>query len=313
MSEDDVLDELYGADPGEFVATRTRLATAAREAGDRAGATRIRDLRKPTLAAWAINRLVRDRPAEVEALLVVGVQMREATAKLDMARLRDLRPERDRVLDSFTRAARFVADSHGHPLGLDATGAVRATAVAALADEAAADAVAGGALVRTLDYAGFGEVDVSDAVAAEVTRRHRDTRGRGDLRDPRAPSGGNGEASGGDPAPGGGADGLAGPTTTSQVAPTEADTARRRHESRLREDLDQADRELARASLAEAEARRRAEKAAARRDELTRLLQTAEAEARAEAEAAEAATCERRAAAAAQESARARLAALDPS
>lgn len=309
----DVLEELYGADPGEFVAVRTRLVKAAREAGDRETATRIGELRKPTLAAWAVNRLVRDRPAEVEALFTVGVQMREATAQLDVTRLRDLRADRDRVLDSFTRAARFVADAHGHPLSLDATGAVRATGVAALADEAAADAVAGGALVRTLDYAGFGEVDISDAVAAQVVRAASRPAPAGPAEAPPAEA----EA----PAP----VGRRGDVTGDPVAPTrddaaqaardearaEAEAARRQHAARLREEHDQAEQDLARLSLVEADAVTRAEKAHRRLDELSRLLDAARAEAAAAERTAEDAARERADAAATLEDVRARLDALD--
>ena len=42
---------------------------------------------------------------------------------------------------------------------------MRATAVAALADEGAGTAVSSGQLTRALSYSGFGEVDLSEAVA----------------------------------------------------------------------------------------------------------------------------------------------------
>ncbi|GAB48883.1 hypothetical protein [Mobilicoccus pelagius] len=341
MIDADVLDELYGVDLAGFVDTRTRLAKAAREAGDKDAASRIGGLRKPTVAAWAVNRLVRDRPIEVETLLAVGERMREATSRLDMDRLRELRPERDRALDSFTRAARFVADDHGHPLSVDASAAVRATAVAALADADAADAVAGGALVRTLDYAGFGEVDLSDAVAAEAVRRRShasdadasetgipetgatgarsaededapstespdaaDVREKDDREGARHPvTPGTGRAT---------TDAARAEAARSEAAraEAEAEATRRRHEARLREELEHADRDLAQASLVEAEARRRAEKAEQRRDDLARLLDAAQEEARAAAEAAAQATRDREAAAEAHDAARTRLDAL---
>lgn len=342
----DVLDELYAADPPDFVATRSRLAKEAREAGDRESAARIGSLRKPGVAAWAVNRLVRDRPVEVEALLDVGRRMREAQSRLDMSRLKELRADRERVLESFTRAARFVADSHGHPLSVDAAAGVRSTAVAALADEAAADAVAGGMLVRTLDYAGFGEVDVSDAVAERVVqasrpasprgevepRTHDDTDRAGDptdaargaeaadteageARNPEAegaatssavPSSSSAPSSRGPSSRATSRPGASGRQTSDRKV-VQAEASRRRHLARCREELDRTDQELARASLVEAEARRCAEKASRRRDELALLLQTAEQEADAAARAATEATGEREDAARAHAQARAAL------
>ncbi|MGW4517724.1 hypothetical protein ACWEO4_38520 [Streptomyces sp. NPDC004393] len=51
MGWDAVADELYGLPPGEFTAVRDERAKAARAAGDRDLAERIRRMRRPTLAA----------------------------------------------------------------------------------------------------------------------------------------------------------------------------------------------------------------------------------------------------------------------
>lgn len=58
MNLDDVADELYGLDPGEFVAARSARVEAAREAGDRALATAIGKLRKPTTVGWLDRKSV---------------------------------------------------------------------------------------------------------------------------------------------------------------------------------------------------------------------------------------------------------------
>jgi hypothetical protein len=66
---EDALDELYAADPSEFVAVRKRLATTVREAGDRAGAKVVQAARRPSTSAWALNQLARREPQLVESLL----------------------------------------------------------------------------------------------------------------------------------------------------------------------------------------------------------------------------------------------------
>ena len=50
------LDELYREHPDGFVAGRNELAKEVRVAGDRDEAERIRKLRRPSVAAWLINR-----------------------------------------------------------------------------------------------------------------------------------------------------------------------------------------------------------------------------------------------------------------
>ncbi|HEY7718032.1 MAG TPA: hypothetical protein VH915_04680 [Pedococcus sp.] len=156
---------LYAVAPEDFVATRTLLVAEARAARDPALAKEIGALRKPTVAAWAVNLTVRERPHEREGLLDVGRRLRGAQAALDAATLRALRSEREDLLSAFTAAAAEVTRTAGRPLGATVLEEVRGTVVAALADEQATAAVLSGTLARALHYSGFGEVDLSEAVA----------------------------------------------------------------------------------------------------------------------------------------------------
>lgn len=157
--------ELYAVAPDEFVATRTRLVQDARSGGDASLAKEVGRLRRPTVAAWAVNRTVRERPGEVERLRDVGHRLRAAQAQLDAARLRDLRSAREELLAGFVAGAAEVAEAAGRPLAPAALDEVRSTVIAALASEQAAEAVVSGHLTRALSYSGFGEVDLSEAVA----------------------------------------------------------------------------------------------------------------------------------------------------
>jgi len=74
------IDELYGADLEDFVAVRTRLAKELRDAGDRESADALAKLRKPSVAAWALNQLARRNRREVDLLLDAGHRLREAQA-----------------------------------------------------------------------------------------------------------------------------------------------------------------------------------------------------------------------------------------
>ena len=161
----EAMQRLYAAGPEEFMAVRRELVAAARAAGDRGVATELGALRKPSLAAWAINLVARVSPGVLADLVGLGERMRDAQARLDTATLTALRPERDQTVRLGVEAAVATAQSAGRGLGPGAREEVRATLVAALADEGASVAVASGQLTRALSYSGFGEVDLSEAVA----------------------------------------------------------------------------------------------------------------------------------------------------
>ncbi len=161
-------DELYGAEPGGFVSRRSELVKAARASGDKALATQIGALRRPTVAAWYVNLLARSASSELDALLDLGAVMRQAQSELDMAKVASLLPERRRLEgDVRGRLERLLRDQ-GVTASPAAWAEVANTLTAATADPSAAEAVRSGCLARSLLYAGFGEVDLSDAVGAEL-------------------------------------------------------------------------------------------------------------------------------------------------
>ena len=158
------LRSLYAVPPEEFMAERKRLVAEAKTGGDPAVAKEIGALRKPSLAAWAVNLLARAAPDLVDGLADLGGRMRAAQGRLDTDTLTSLRPERDQLLEEVVRTTvQLVADA-GRTCSAAAQQDVRATAIAALADEQAMVAMASGQLARPLSYSGFGEVDLSEAV-----------------------------------------------------------------------------------------------------------------------------------------------------
>jgi hypothetical protein len=78
---DEAIDELYGADLDAFTAERTRLARELRGSGSRDDALELQQLRKPTVAAWALNQLARRNRRDVDLLLDAGHRLREAQAE----------------------------------------------------------------------------------------------------------------------------------------------------------------------------------------------------------------------------------------
>ncbi|MFF4014750.1 hypothetical protein [Streptomyces sp. NPDC001843] len=151
-----VLDELYTTPPGRFVARREELAAAARTEGRTDDARRIHAARRPTLAAWAANLLLRSRPEESRQFLELGRALREAYRTLDAAGLKELSGERRRIVSVLSRQAAQLAREAGHGLSDAARQEVESTLRAVLADPDAADRWAsgrlGGALTPPADF-----------------------------------------------------------------------------------------------------------------------------------------------------------------
>ncbi|MFE7901460.1 hypothetical protein ACFU3E_28945 [Streptomyces sp. NPDC057424] len=153
MDYDSVADELYALRPEEFTAARASATASARTAGDRELAERIRTLRKPSLAAWVSNLLVRSSPGEVEPLLRLGEGLRQAHQDLDGAQLRELSRRQHALIRALTLRARQLAKEAGHPIGESVQREVENTLHAVLADPEAAHAWASGRLAKPLSAA----------------------------------------------------------------------------------------------------------------------------------------------------------------
>ncbi len=145
-----VLDDLYTTPPSGFVARREELAAAARTAGRADDARRIHAARRPTLAAWAANLLLRSEPEESRRFLELGRALREAYRTLDAAGIGELSEQRRRVVSALSRQAGQLAQEAGHRLSDSVQQDVESTLRAVLADPDAADRWAGGRLEGAL-------------------------------------------------------------------------------------------------------------------------------------------------------------------
>ncbi|PAZ10012.1 hypothetical protein CLM62_43400 [Streptomyces sp. SA15] len=147
---DAVLDELYATPPPAFVSRREELAAEARTAGRVEDARRIHAARRPTLAAWAANLLLRSRPDESEQFLQLGRALREAYRTLDAGGIKELSEQRRRIVSGLSRQAAQLAREAGHRLSDMAQQDVESTLRAVLADQDAADRWATGRLENAL-------------------------------------------------------------------------------------------------------------------------------------------------------------------
>ncbi len=178
-------DDLYGLALDRFVAERTTLAKGLRKEGRREEAGEVAALRKPSVAAWAVNQLVRTQRAAVLDLLAAGDALREAQSELLSGRGdgRALRAAADRertAVDGLVQIARGLLSSEGVELSATVIDRVSETLHAAALDEDAREQVRYGRLERELRHAGLGlGLGSSEALgvppaAARATRRSRE-------------------------------------------------------------------------------------------------------------------------------------------
>lgn len=170
MTLDDVADELYGLDPGEFVEARTKHVKAARDDNNRTLAAEIGKLRKPTTVGWLVNLISRDAPEDLDALLALGESLRDAQRHLSGPDLRRLTTQRQQVVRSLAHKSGEIAASRGKSVGEDSLRDVAQTLNAALADEETAAQVRLGRVVTAATYSGFGPAGL--AVVNEKSPQH---------------------------------------------------------------------------------------------------------------------------------------------
>jgi hypothetical protein len=171
---DQAAEQLYALAPAEFTARRTALAAQTRKDGRPDVAKEISELRRPTASAGLINQLFRAESAGTELaeqLRALGVELREAQAELDGARMRELTRERQQLIATLVSRAGELAAENGQKVSGAVERELEETFAAAVADEQACLAVTSGRLTRALVYAGLGQVDVSAATATPLTRK----------------------------------------------------------------------------------------------------------------------------------------------
>src|SRR5919108_2188148 len=160
---DDALDRLYGLALEEFIPQRDALAKELRDSGRRGEATAVKALKKPTVAAWAVNQAVRSQPRAARDLWAAGDALAAAqegvlSGKASGADLREAAERERAALDPLVDAARGLLTSSGGDLSETTIDRVRSTLQAAAIDADAREDVAAGRAVRERAPRGlFGE------------------------------------------------------------------------------------------------------------------------------------------------------------
>lgn len=254
--------DLYGLPLEGFISARTELAKALRKDGHRERAGEVSALRKPSVAAWAVNQLVRTRGRDVTALFQAGDALQDAQSRLLAGRgdghaLREAVTSERQAVSRLVEQARGLLSSDGHELTQTTLDRVSDTLHAAAFDGDARAQFEDGCLVRELRHVGLGQGDALSPAASSPSTS------------PRPASGSSGAARRAD-------------AKRTEREPAEAKRTKRERAEAKRIERERAER-LKLARKAETDARRAAERAErelhtaqARRDKAAESLQGAE-------------------------------------
>lgn len=147
-SLDSALDRLYGAPLDEFTARRNAIAKDL--TGD--AANEVKALKKPNLAAWALNQL--SRTDDLSALFDVTDKLRRAQRRVmsggKPSELRTATDERNRVVGALTRRAGEILTEAGHAASSSTLSAISDSLIAVASDDEGAELLRKGRLTREL-------------------------------------------------------------------------------------------------------------------------------------------------------------------
>jgi hypothetical protein len=155
------VDDLYGLPLDQFVAQRGALAKSLRADGKRDEAKTVSALRKPSVAAWAVNQLVRTQAKAFDGLLATGDDLVEAQAGVlagdrDPSELREAVASQRVAIEQLLEAAGGLLSSEGHELSPAVLDRVADTLRAAALDPEAREQVQRARLERELRHVGLG-------------------------------------------------------------------------------------------------------------------------------------------------------------
>jgi hypothetical protein len=172
----DDVDRLYGLPLDEFTRARDELARRVRQEGDGERAAEIKQLRKPSVPAWVVNQLARQRELDVQRLVKAGEQLAGAQAEAIRAQKGDAfleaRRDEQRALQALAAGAREILAGAGR--GEAALDRVLATLRAGSLTEDGRALLRGGRLTEELEPPGFealAGLGIAPATDAEPKKR----------------------------------------------------------------------------------------------------------------------------------------------
>jgi hypothetical protein len=183
QAPDDAVDRLYGLPLDAFVGERDALAKELRAAGQRDEATAVKALKKPSVAAWAVNQALRTQTKAARELWKAGDELATAqeailAGKGSGADLRAATERERAAVEPLVDAARGLLTASGGDLSEATIERVRQTLHAGAIDPDAREEVASGRAVRERAPQGLFGGGVAEAPAPAPRARKAEARGK---------------------------------------------------------------------------------------------------------------------------------------
>ena len=172
----EIADRLYAGPADGFTDARN---AAAKGVDDKALAAQVKKLKKPSVAAWSVNLLVRRESAQIDSVLELAESLRAAAEALDGDELRALTRQRRQLTTALASTARSLARDAGVRLTGPVVEQVEGMLNAAMLDPVAAQAVRTGRVLSAFTSTGVSELDVASVVALPGDSTCRPSRSTG--------------------------------------------------------------------------------------------------------------------------------------
>jgi hypothetical protein len=163
------VDDLYALPLDRFIAERDALAKRVEDSDE---GRRIKALRKPSLAAWAVNQASRAAPKDVRKLVALSDELRAARGPA----LRELARDRNAVVARLIDRARAILLEGGHSDSATNVERVTNTLQAASVDPGAVDDLLAGRIAADMTPSGFASLPlkpVEDEEAMDPAARRK--------------------------------------------------------------------------------------------------------------------------------------------
>jgi hypothetical protein len=150
-------DDLYSLPLEQFIAARDRLTARLAAEGQTDRAATVAKLRKPSVAAWALNRAARNRPDAVERLVTSHHRLRAASST---ELLHEASEERRQAVAELEAVALAELTADGRPTSGAIKDRIASTLLAVATDPQGEEDLAAGRLVREIELSGAGWGDI---------------------------------------------------------------------------------------------------------------------------------------------------------
>jgi len=166
----DIADRVYAAPAADFTVSRDAEAKAC---PDKDLAKQVKSLRKPSVAAWAVNLLVRRESDQIDQVLALAASLRAAAESLDGEELRTLTRQRRQLTAALTQTARDLVREYDVRLTGAVADQVEGMLNAAMLDPVAAAVLRSGLVVTAFTSTGVSELDVAAVCAVPEATGHQ--------------------------------------------------------------------------------------------------------------------------------------------